>query len=124
MVEEWGRKYGGETWNPPSCVITFSGRRTRKRIRLREHGYLLVQCVNYQLNLLFSVLDIDTIEVRSDDEVEETGTIRARRVYNYRVSEKGGRGGREGGRRLVPSELGECTTTGLVRSMDITPDPS
>ena len=34
----------------------------------------------------FSPVDIDTIEIRSDDDTEEAGTIRARRIYNYRVS--------------------------------------
>ena len=29
--------------------------------------------------------DIDTIEIRSDDELEEPGTIRTRRIYHYRV---------------------------------------
>jgi len=29
--------------------------------------------------------DIDTIEIRSDDEMEQPGTIGARRIYHYRV---------------------------------------
>lgn len=35
--------------------------------------------------VLFNVVDIDTIEVQTDDDMEESGTIKARRVYNYRV---------------------------------------
>ena len=30
-------------------------------------------------------VDIDTIEIRSDDDTEEAGGIKTRRVYHYRV---------------------------------------
>lgn len=41
-------------------------------------------CVSRIGCILFT--DIDTIEIRSDDELEEPGTIRTRRIYHYRVS--------------------------------------
>lgn len=37
------------------------------------------------LSTLHPSPDIDTIEIRSDDEMEQPGTIGARRIYHYRV---------------------------------------
>lgn len=82
IKELWIKTYrgGGENWESDSQPVT--------RLPTRSGRMTSSELVNllYGAQLPPLLTDIDTIEIRSDDEMEESGTIRARRVYHYRVS--------------------------------------